>query len=187
MKNIIQIRTISRPIGFLQSMGLAVSIFLGSAVIGAILRLHIHVSAPPIDKPYTLTAMDVFVVNSRILLVLVLGGFVLAIPTVLSLMLNGIGFGSIVIAILDGGSLRSVVLTLGPHGLFELPAVWLAGGVGIHISHRVLAYCVGRTDSPIDRQYGQLWLGMVLVAIGLAGIGAVIEITITPWIASKIL
>lgn len=128
-----------------ESMAISTTVYLASAVIGAVIRFQFHTNGSndtSLSQVPSLT--DIFFTNSTVLLILVAGGFLLALPTFLSLILNGIAFGSIVIAIHEVGSVWTVALAVGPHGLFELSGIWLAGAIGISIARHIIGYSCGR-------------------------------------------
>lgn len=177
-----------REIGFKRSIGISTTVYVSSVVLG----MGIQPVVPAIDSPSSQPAhfpsvIDVALVNSQVLLILAIGGFLLGVPTILSLVVNGFGFGSIVAAIHETGSLRAVILTTGAHGLFELPAIWIAGAIGISIAGNVVSYCCGRIDRLFPSQLVHAWLKLLGIAIGFVIIGAVIETNVTPWLVTNVL
>ncbi|MDQ0164054.1 stage II sporulation protein M [Bacillus alveayuensis] len=83
-----------------------------------------------------LTEMDnwwfYFSSNSLTCLFIMAGIFIYAIPTIFLLIFNGIIIGITVVATVDqGASIEQIILALLPHGILEVPAIIIAGMVGL--------------------------------------------------------
>lgn len=89
-----------------------------------------------IYKPFTIsTFLFIFMKNLLAIIIMWLSGFILAIPTILSLWLNGCLIGMVINI---SGNPILVAISIIPHGIIELPAVMIAGGCGIKIGIEVL-------------------------------------------------
>jgi uncharacterized membrane protein SpoIIM required for sporulation len=113
----------------------------------------------------------------------VFAGIAFAVPTVTNLLLNGLIVGAV------GGMAAPIVFAalVLPHGIIEIPALALAGGVGLHLGHVVWKGIQGRTTTDeVADEIGQAYdvlLGLALLFV----IAAFIEAFITPWVGSVVL
>lgn len=134
------------------------------------------------------TWAEVFTHNMWILLGVVLGSLTVGVVTAALVMLNGAllgyGFGYLVGAYGWGVALRSV----GAHGVFELPALWLTGMVAFRVVHLlVLMRPTGRKLLDERRLRGVVDTRDVVeitclfaVAIALLAVAALVEVMVTP-------
>jgi hypothetical protein len=96
--------------------------------------------APP--SPYFRLFRTIFLHNLKVAMVAALGGLMTRVIPLGVTLLNGtlLGMCSVVIMIGDGLSFVDLVLFLGPHGIFELPAILLASVIGARLTR------LGRSD-----------------------------------------
>jgi uncharacterized membrane protein SpoIIM required for sporulation len=111
------------------------------------------------------------------------GGLALGVPTGADMLLNGALLGA-----LYGVTESTAFLALvAPHGLIELPAIVVAGGLGFHIAAVGLDVITGRTSVAglVDalRLAYRVLLGLAVILI----LAAFIEAFLTPAIAAAIL
>ncbi|MFW5974417.1 MAG: stage II sporulation protein M, partial [Natrialbaceae archaeon] len=66
-----------------------------------------------------------------------------------------------------------------PHGIFELPALFVAAGVGFRLLHRAVQRLLGRRDALVSKPYLRRTALLVLVAWLALVLAAVIEATVT--------
>jgi uncharacterized membrane protein SpoIIM required for sporulation len=132
----------------------------------------------PVDVFVQLAANNWYVAANE-----VFAGVAFAVPTITNLLLNGLIVGVV------GGMATPIVFValVLPHGIIEIPALALAGGVGLHLGQVVWRGIQGRitTDEVADeigRAYDVL-LGLALLFV----IAAFIEAFITPWVGSMVL
>ncbi|NOV00367.1 stage II sporulation protein M [Paenibacillus planticolens] len=77
-------------------------------------------------------AIHIFIRNSCVALILVLGLFFFALPTIAILFINGLWIGAVIASkLIDGASLFEIGIKILPHGMFEIPALLLAGAIGL--------------------------------------------------------
>ncbi|MGY3316869.1 stage II sporulation protein M [Peribacillus simplex] len=70
--------------------------------------------------------------NSLTCLLIITGIFIYATPTILLLVFNGIMIGITVVVSTDqGASIGQIIWALLPHGIFEVPAIIIAGMIGL--------------------------------------------------------
>jgi len=92
-------------------------------------------SREPATSPYFRYWKIIFLHNLKVALIAAVGGMLTrGIPLAVSL-LNGtmLGLCAVVILVGDGLSLLQLVLFLGPHGVFELPAILFACAIGARL------------------------------------------------------
>lgn len=127
--------------------------------------------------PPTATA-NFFANNWTVALVTAYSGVVVAIPAVVAVLFNGIFFGAVARLEVD---LEALVAFVVPHGLLEIPAIVVAGALGLHLGVVGWRALRGRIDRPalaaaLERAF---W---VLVGVGLLlALAAVIEGFVSPY------
>ncbi|UMZ75080.1 stage II sporulation protein M [Natranaerofaba carboxydovora] len=124
---------------------------------------------------------QLFINNLRASLVFIVGGFILAIPTFIGLALNGGAIGALgVISTLDGINPLLFLLAIIPHGIIEIPAILISGGLGLRLGSEII-----NPRENMSRLYN-LKINLLLVIktlpiiVVLLFIAAIIEIFITP-------
>lgn len=121
--------------------------------------------------------------NLKVILLLILGMFLLGIPTMLTLFFNGVTFGELeayaLITPTFGINLQALIW---PHGVFECVGMLLAGAVGLVLPYRIFRYIQKGENILILSQCKYLML-ITLLSLLLTIIAAYIEINITKSIA----
>lgn len=74
---------------------------------------------------------------------------------------------------------RVIFFGILPHGLFEIPALVLAGALGIRLGAAVLRRLAGRSDKPLTAYLGESARTFGLVIVPLLLLAAIIEGTLT--------
>ena len=174
------------PVAYISSF----AIFILGFIIGWIAVSGINTEIPPMTDVRNLFGtfpVDVFVQlaanNWYVAANEVFAGVAFAVPTVTNLLFNGLIVGVV------GGMVPPIVFAalVLPHGIIEIPALALAGGVGLHLGHVVWRGVRGRTTTDeVADEIGQAYnvlLGLALLFV----IAAFIEAFITPWIGSMVL
>ena len=162
----------------------AAALFLATAGVGAAVGAERQSFLVPIRRPgapiAALDATSLFVHNARVGLSLAAGAALFGLPTVAVLSYNGFLFGATMVDAAGRlGPLAAVVL-VAPHGVFELPALWLASAVGlrwIHLFWRLASggsYVTGVPRAAVDS------LAAGLLALALLAVAAVVEASVTP-------
>lgn len=107
-------------------------------------------------------------------------GVAFAVPTVTNLLFNGLVIG-VVGGVFDPVAFLALVL---PHGIIEIPAIAVAGGMGFHLGRVAWNSLRGRlTADEVAAEFRRAYY----VLLGLAPLfvlAAFIEVFVTPWIAS---
>jgi uncharacterized membrane protein SpoIIM required for sporulation len=111
------------------------------------------------------------------------GGVALGIPTTLDMLLNGFIVGALY-GVADPLAFFALVA---PHGIIELPAIIIAGGLGLHLAATVFGVLRGSKTSTelagVLRLAYRVLLGLAVVLV----IAAFVEAFLTPPIANLIL
>ena len=135
------------------------------------------------DSPAVL-AVKLFLNNLSTCLLLFLGGASLGVVTVLILSLNGLLIGAVTELVRQQQGMLYIAAALLPHGIFEIPAFLVAGGLGLILGREIIAEWQGSGDAvagalPLARHF-------LRVVVPLLAVAAVVEAFITPAILSMI-
>jgi len=111
------------------------------------------------------------------------GGVALGVPTTVDMLLNGFIVGA-VYGVVDPLVFAALVA---PHGVIELPAIIIAGGVGLHVAATVVGVFRGnRTPADLAdllRRAYRILLGLAVVLV----VASFVEAFLTPAIAEYVL
>ena len=119
--------------------------------------------------------------NLIVIMRLVLGSFLLGIPTLTSIIISGINTGY---TIAQSNLPIDIILTLTlPHGIFEIPAIIIAGAAGFKIPYEIVRYLAGKKEQPLTKEDVKEYLTLALISIILIVIAAFVEAYVTPRIA----
>ncbi|SIR91682.1 stage II sporulation protein M [Natronorubrum thiooxidans] len=110
--------------------------------------------------------------NTPPFLAAIAGAITLGAVTLLIMVFNGVLVGNIVAAMGAQTGLGVIFALLVPHGIFELPALFVAAGVGFRFVHRIGQRIAGSRASLVTKRYlaqtaalvGFAWLLLVLAA-----------------------
>lgn len=163
---------------------LAAGIFaVGTAVGGAVgaeretaVVFPVRASGDPVPE---VTTLGLFVHNAGVAARMVVGGVLGGVPTVYLLLFNGFVLGSVLVDAAGALGPLTTVALLVPHGVFELPALWLAGAVPARWLHVVWAVASGRDRAtPVPRVMLRTVFALVVV-LALLAVAAAVEATVT--------
>ena len=135
------------------------------------------------DSPAVL-AGKLFLNNLAACLLLFLGGRWLGVVTMLILSVNGLLIGAVTELMRQQQGLLFIAAALVPHGIFEIPAFLIAGGLGLLLGQGLIAEWHGRGDAatlavPLARLF-------LRVVVPLLAVAALVEAFITPAVLSMI-
>lgn len=134
-----------------------------------------------------LTFSYIFINNLKAALILSFGGVLtLGGLSFLNLTLNGVKLGALFYESLILNDLRTFFLLVLPHGIFEIPALIIAGAAGFKIPYELLRFALSRKEEIITEEDAKEFFKLVGISIILIFIAAVIESTVTIWIAEKL-
>jgi len=171
-------------------VGVVAAFFLAVAILGAAVGHERRSTVVPLrsagDPLPVLEPLDLFLHNSQVAGLMIVGVLFFALPTVALLAYNAFLFGaSTASAVGSFGPLATATILL-PHGIFELPALWLAGAIALRWIH--VAWQTTRESersTPAGRLLVESIVALVVV-LCLLGAAAVIEGTITKDLASAL-
>ena len=164
----------------LTAVAVAATLFTALAVVGYCTeqsRSAIHVShVAPVSRLSQLAG--VLRTNYRCAFLECSGVFTLGFMNVVTLCGNGLQFGMF----LRASELRTVLRWIAPHLVLELLSILLISGASLWLTYLLAFWLLGRTA--ITRRTWSIFF--CAEAIGWAGItvAAVIEVYVTPWIAT---
>ncbi|WP_265109316.1 stage II sporulation protein M [Halosolutus halophilus] len=121
--------------------------------------------------------------NTPPFLAAIVGALTFGFVTATIMLFNGVLIGNLVFAIGSETGVGLVVALIVPHGIFELPALFVAAGVGFRLLHRTGQRIAGTRDALFTRAY--LVRTGTLVAFGwlLLALAAFVEAYLTVPIA----
>jgi uncharacterized membrane protein SpoIIM required for sporulation len=176
----------------------SIEIFLIGFVLGFVLLYSINlpdlaeyeeeILSSPLNPfaGFEITTLNIIGHNSLAMLVLISGSFLLGLTSFLSLILNGIFIGMMITALMQEVSLITLSLLILPHGIFELPALFIAGAAGFKIPYELIKYFRGKKDYILSKEEIMEFLILAGVAMVLIVIAGIIEANVTPRIAEMI-
>ena len=136
------------------------------------------------EDPFSLTAI-IFLNNLQAALLIFLGGATFGVLTLFILTTNGIVIGVVWHMMQDEGGVVGFLVGILPHGIFEIPALLIAGGLGLLLAEELYHELKGRGDAgQVAQGLGRTFL---LIVIPLLAVAAIIESFITPQLLNMVL
>ena len=175
----------------LRAFFLAMATFLIAAVIGGVAVadnpavgeeliniIHEQIFTQLMSDNPAIVTLNIFINNLQASAILFLGGVSFGLVTLLILSLNGFIIGIVAEMIRQEQGLVFFLAGVLPHGIFEIPAIILAGSYGILLGVEVWRELSGDGDAVAAAgTYGRKFLRLVLPLLAVA---ACIEGFITP-------
>ena len=180
--------------GFLRQAPLSVlfatAVFAAAAIIGFQTTSGFGAEFPTPAEPSMVFGsypVDTFVMlaanNWLVSATAAFGGVALGVSTGVDMLLNGALIGGLY-GVIDSTAFLALVA---PHGIIELPAIFIAGGLGFHIAAVALDVVTGRATLSrfVDafRMAYRVLLGLAVVLV----VAALIEAFLTPMVAAAVL
>jgi stage II sporulation protein M len=159
---------------------LAVVIFSVSIVVGAVMHerftellKYLTAFAKSMkDQSATGIILGIFQKNFIAMLVVIVGGIAFGVIPVFSLVVNGAVLGVAMMAALQKGlSIFALIAAILPHGMFELPAIFIASGVGMRIGFMQLKH----NREPARKRMAEGLQVLFFVVLPLLIVAAIIE------------
>jgi len=91
--------------------------------------------------------------NTPPFLASIVGGLILGVVPFVIMVLNGILIGNIAIAVGSETGFGLIVALIAPHGIFELPALFIAAGIGFRFFHRAGQRVLDTREALFTRPY----------------------------------
>lgn len=131
-----------------------------------------------VSDDQAMLAVKIFLNNFEACAFLFLGGATFGVLTFFVLFSNGVVIGLFADQIAAKVGPLGLIAGLVPHGIFELPAIFISAALGLALTRSLLAEARGRGDAASDAvQLSGLFLRFV---VPLLAVAAVIEAFITP-------
>lgn len=180
--------------GFLRAAPLSVlfatAVFAAAAIVSFQVTTGFGTEIPTPAEPglvFGSVPVDTFVMlavnNWLVSATATFGGLALGVPTGVDMLLNG-GLIGALYGVTDSTAFLALVA---PHGIIELPAIFVAGGLGFHIAAVTLGILTGgaTVTTLVDtlRLAYRVLLGLAVVLV----VAALIEAFLTPAIAAAVL
>jgi stage II sporulation protein M len=134
-----------------------------------------------LPKPKLATA--IFLNNSLKTLLVIVSGPLLGIVPILFLFINGAILGAVVPLAVQSRGLWSSLLTILPHGIFELAAIFLGTSIGLRLGSHTLRLLFGKADTTLLAEVGYGLRLFITIIVPLLLIAALIEAFVTPLVA----
>lgn len=128
-------------------------------------------------------AVAIFFNNSLKTLFAILLGPLLGIAPVIFLVVNGAILGAVVPVAVESRGLWASIMAIVPHGVFELPAIFLGTSIAMRLGTHVWRRLAGKADTTLLAEFGhglRIYFSIILPLLLLA---AAIEVYVTPLIA----
>jgi len=115
-------------------------------------------------------------------------GGVFLLPTINSLFFSGFALGFVLKNLISVRvEFKEILLLVLPHGIFEIPAIIIAGAAGFKIPYEIIRYLAGRKEQILTKEDIKEYLTLALISIILIVIAAWIEANVTLKIAKAML
>jgi len=95
---------------------------------------------------------QIFTNNLLLILSLVAGSFLFGSLTFANLFYNGLVFGIAVSSAFGYERTYEVLLLTLPHGIFEIPAIIIAGAAGFKIPYEIVRYLMGKKETVLTKE-----------------------------------
>jgi stage II sporulation protein M len=102
---------------------------------------------------------------------------------VIFLIINGAILGAVIPAAVETKGLWSALMTVIPHGIFELPAIFVGTSIGLALGAHPWRRLAGKADTTLFSELGRGLRVFVRVILPLLLLAAAIEVFVTPVIA----
>ncbi|MBR1369724.1 hypothetical protein RJ53_09660 [Methanocalculus chunghsingensis] len=129
------------------------------------------------DPPATL-ALKLFVNNLQACIILFLGGVTFGLLTTFVLIANGVLVGAVAQIAMKLQGITFVIAALAPHGVTELPALFISGALGFMLAREMRRELEGEGDAALEA--GRYAMIFAKVVVPLLVIAAITEAFITP-------
>jgi uncharacterized membrane protein SpoIIM required for sporulation len=155
--------------------------FLGPRMVETIQQHKMWTDSVLAIKP--LASSEIMTNNITVCIVAYAGGIIAGLETILLLFFNGLLLGVIGVACYEANMSNNLWSFVAPHGVLELPAIFIAGGAGLMLAQGLLfPGLLPRRDS-LSRAGAvslRLWLGIIPLLIIAGSIEAFLSPTHLP-------
>jgi stage II sporulation protein M len=121
----------------------------------------------------------IFINNALKTVIVIIFGPLLGLIPVLFLVINGATFGVLIYSSIQSRGLWPSLLAILPHGVLELPAVFLAAAIGLMLGNHSMKRLLGKTEATLAGELGQALRFFLCVIAPLLLVAAIIEAFLT--------
>lgn len=169
----------------------AVLVFALGVVAGVALSVIVDVGAleqfvGESTFPEVLTFRAILVNNLLAMAVILLGVLTFGLLTAAALFFNGVLLGLVVALAAGDLGLVTALALVAPHGVFELPALFVVGSVVFRTVHRAVRYLRRTDETLLTREELREAAALLGVAALLIVVAAWIEVNVTVAIAERL-
>ncbi|ADC70051.1 protein of unknown function DUF95 transmembrane [Methanocaldococcus sp. FS406-22] len=169
---------------------LPVFLFSISFIIGFFTKIPTSNNFPKIDINiiFPHTFLGILTNNLKVILINLSGSVLFGFTTFVNMLYNGFVIGLEVKGLFFiGADLKYILITILPHGIFEIPAILISAVAGFKIPYEIVLYLLDKKEKPIANEDIREFLKLAIMSIILIVIAAFIEVYITPKIANYLL
>ncbi|MDR6227009.1 stage II sporulation protein M [Desmospora profundinema] len=116
--------------------------------------------------------------NIKVGLLFAFGALFASLPTLFFGILNGVWFGIAMVDAWDRMSIWAVFAGMIPHGVVEVPAIWLVTAAGLRPLFILFAYMKGKTIVWLEE--GKQFFSLIVCSCLLFSFSGFIEVYVTP-------
>ena len=160
-----------------------VSIVLGAGLVAIGFDIFSALTGEGIEDavPDELTLQAILVNNTIAFLAMIaLGAITLGVFALLAILINGIVIGFVAGPAVAEQGLGETLVLLVPHGILELPAIFIAAAVGLRAGHIIVNRIRGVREQLITRSELHGLAAVIAIAWIALAIAAAIEVYVTP-------
>jgi stage II sporulation protein M len=169
----------------------SVCILAGGGLLGAVAKSYAPHTSQYFDQniaefvglfralPKLELAAAIFLNNTIKALLVVVGGAALGILPVIFIFANGAAVGFVLYGSIQSRGLLTALLAILPHGIFELPAVLLATGMGLLLGRSSIKKLFGSGEAAIANELALALKFFVRIVVPLLVIAALVEAFVT--------
>lgn len=117
--------------------------------------------------------------NSTVAAIMILGFVTFGLSTIITLMINGFVLGVLASDFVSQGEILYYFLLTLPHGVFELPALIIAGAVGLDMANSMIQHLRGKKEVLLSSAEIKEIQHILMITLALLVIAAVVESQVT--------
>jgi stage II sporulation protein M len=176
----------------------SVSLFCVAALAGGLAIIYVPQLATQLQEllnqfaqmfrglPKLQLAVAIFLNNSLKTLVVILLGPLLGIAPVIFLVMNGAILGAVMPVAAASRGVWPSIMTIFPHGVIELPAVFLGTSIGLRLGAHAWRRLKGQADRSLISEFGDGLRIYFTIIIPLLAVAAAIEVYVTPMVVGLV-
>jgi stage II sporulation protein M len=129
--------------------------------------------------PKVQLAAAIFVNNTIKALLVIIGGLAFGLFPVIFLLANGAALGFVLSVSMRSRGALTALLAILPHGIFELPAIFLATSMGLLLGRRAIRKLLSSGEISIRNEFTLALRFFVWIVVPLLVIAALVESFLT--------